>query len=233
MAASCRGCRCSWAAGVLCYFALRAEPPFWLGIAVALPAVGGVLLLRRCVVPRAAALALAAAAIGFSAAQFATARALPQRSLPTHAAILTGTVRSVEALPEGRRITLDSGVWWTARPLQALAAGAAEEGRRTGDRHRRHGPPAGAGTAPDAAGLSGCLGPTARCLVQRPRRVRLCARAGRARRRNAAERPAARWCSVCARSSRSASAAVVPGRGRRDFDHPADRHHHRHPAVRS
>jgi hypothetical protein len=34
--------------GVLCYFALRAEPPYWLGITVALPAVGGVLLLRRC-----------------------------------------------------------------------------------------------------------------------------------------------------------------------------------------
>ena len=66
------------------------------------------LLLRRCVVPRAAALALAAAAIGFSAAQFATARALPQAMLPTHAANLTGTVRSVEALPEGRRITLEA-----------------------------------------------------------------------------------------------------------------------------
>jgi competence protein ComEC len=94
--------------GVLCYFALRAEPPSWLGVTVALPAVGGVLLLRRCVVPRAAALALAAAAIGFSAAQFATARALPQAMLPTHAANLTGTVRSVEALPEGRRITLEA-----------------------------------------------------------------------------------------------------------------------------
>jgi competence protein ComEC len=53
-------------------------------------------------------MALAAAGIGFAAAQLATARAPPAELLPTHATVLTGIVRSVEALPEGRRITLDS-----------------------------------------------------------------------------------------------------------------------------
>ena len=65
-------------------------------------------------VPRAAVMALAAAAIGFTSAQFATVRVPPARVLPTHAAILTGTVRSVEALPEGRRITLEACDWTAA-----------------------------------------------------------------------------------------------------------------------
>lgn len=93
--------------GVLCYFALRSEPPLWLGLAAAVPAISGAALLGRYVVSRAAVMALAAAAIGFTAAQFATARAPLQPALPTHAVIVTGTVRSVEALPEGRRIALD------------------------------------------------------------------------------------------------------------------------------
>jgi competence protein ComEC len=94
--------------GVLCYFALRMEPPLWLGIAVAIPATCCVLLLRRHDVLRAVAIILAAASIGFTAAQFATARALPQPVLPRHATILTGLVRSVELFPEGRRIGLEA-----------------------------------------------------------------------------------------------------------------------------
>ena len=95
--------------GVLAYFALRIEPPPWLGLAAAVPAVGGVLLLRSWPAPRAAALALAAVAIGFCAAQFATARAPPLEILPTHATILTGTVSGVEVFPDGgRRITLEA-----------------------------------------------------------------------------------------------------------------------------
>ncbi len=94
--------------GVLCYFALRAEPPLWLGIAIVFPAACGVLLLRHHDVLRAVAMTLAAAAIGFTAAQFATARALPRPELPRHATILTGIVRSVEQFPEGRRIGLEA-----------------------------------------------------------------------------------------------------------------------------
>ena len=94
--------------GVLCYFALRSEPPSGLGVAVALPAACGAWLLRHLAGLRAVIMAVSAAALGFAAAQFATVRAPPQPVLPTHATILTGTVRSVEVLPEGRRIGLEA-----------------------------------------------------------------------------------------------------------------------------
>jgi competence protein ComEC len=94
--------------GILCYFALRAEPPIWLGAAVAVPAVVAAVLLGSRPVLRAGMMALAAAAIGLASAQFATWRAPPMETLPTHATVLTGIVRGVEALPEGRRITLES-----------------------------------------------------------------------------------------------------------------------------
>jgi competence protein ComEC len=95
-------------AGVLGYFALSSEPPVWLGAALALPAVCAVLLLGHRVVLRAAVMAIAAGSIGFAVAQFATARAPPQPMLPNRAIILTGKVRSVEALPDGQRITLEA-----------------------------------------------------------------------------------------------------------------------------
>lgn len=94
--------------GILTYFALRTEPPLWLGIAVATPAIFAAVVLRDKVNPRALSMALAAAAIGFTAAQWATARAPPQPALPSHATILVGKVRSVEVLPEGRRIALEA-----------------------------------------------------------------------------------------------------------------------------
>jgi competence protein ComEC len=103
--------------GVLCYFALRAEPPVWLGAAVALPAVVATMLLASRPMLRAITMSLAAAAIGLASAQFATWRAPPMETLPTHATILTGTVRGVEALPEGRRISLDAPQLDGAPPL--------------------------------------------------------------------------------------------------------------------
>ena len=94
--------------GVLCYFALRDEPPLWLGVAVALPAMLCALLARSWIVPRAVFLVVAAVALGFAATQLATAMAPQLDALPTHAAVLRGTVRGLEALPDGRRITLDA-----------------------------------------------------------------------------------------------------------------------------
>ncbi len=97
------------AAGVLGYYDLRFEPPVWVGAAVALPALLAAIRLRRVNWQRAALPALAAAAIGFATAQFATARAPPPAAaLPTHATQVSGTVRAVEALPEGRRVTLEA-----------------------------------------------------------------------------------------------------------------------------
>ena len=103
--------------GVLAYFALRAEPAWWLGAAAAVPAVLAALLLRPWPVPRAGAMALAAVALGFASAQLATARAPPLENLPTHATVLTGTVRAVEIFPEGRRITLEAAQLDGTAPL--------------------------------------------------------------------------------------------------------------------
>jgi competence protein ComEC len=93
-------------AGVLLYFSLRFEPPFWVGPALAVPLALGAALAggwaRPTLLPP---LALAA---GFAAAQLATARALPLDPLPREAVHLRAVVRGVELLPEGRRITLAS-----------------------------------------------------------------------------------------------------------------------------
>ena len=91
--------------GVLGYFALRVEPPLWLGASVAVPLLCAVLLLRQHYVLRAAVIALAATDIGFTSGQFATARAPLPVVLPTHATIIAGTVRSVEAAGRAARDT--------------------------------------------------------------------------------------------------------------------------------
>ena len=91
-------------AGVVGYYALRFEPAVWLGPAVAAP-----LLAIAVWLPGARWLfgPLAAVALGFSAGQIATARAPPiEADLPSRAVIVTGTITAVEALPEGRRITI-------------------------------------------------------------------------------------------------------------------------------
>ncbi len=97
------------AAGVLGYYDLRFEPPVWIGAAVALAALLLAIQRRGVFWQLAAAAALAAVAIGFAAAQFATAHALPpEATLPTHATQVSGTLRAVEALPDGRRVTLEA-----------------------------------------------------------------------------------------------------------------------------
>ncbi|HQT80181.1 MAG TPA: ComEC/Rec2 family competence protein, partial [Rhodopila sp.] len=89
-------------AGILVYFSLRFEPPFWAGAAFALPLIGLAIRVPLVGAP------LTALVLGFAAAQMATIRAPPMEwRLPTHATIVTGTVASIEALPNGRRITID------------------------------------------------------------------------------------------------------------------------------
>jgi competence protein ComEC len=92
--------------GVLLYFALRAEPPVWAGLAVLAPAASGAAIARPLPVLRGTLLMLAAAALGFASAQFATLRALPVDALPRKSAWMTGTVLGVETLPLGSRILL-------------------------------------------------------------------------------------------------------------------------------
>ena len=95
------------AAGVLAYYALRFEPPLWLGPVAAVATVAAAIGLRRRAWGFAIAVVLSTVAIGFAATQFATARAPPiETALPTHAVQVTGNVSAVETLPQGRRITL-------------------------------------------------------------------------------------------------------------------------------
>ena len=92
--------------GVLAYYTPRFEPPGWTGGAAAICALTASWFVPRC---RPLAIPLFMAAIGFASAQFATARAPPlEADLPTHATVVSGTVRAVEYLPEGRRITFES-----------------------------------------------------------------------------------------------------------------------------
>lgn len=93
-------------AGVVAYFDLRAEPNAWAGAAAALSALLACIVGWRAPVARALALAGLAAALGFLSGQAATRRALPIEPLPTRAVILTGVVRGMDLLPEGRRVTL-------------------------------------------------------------------------------------------------------------------------------
>ena len=98
-------------AGVLGYFQMDAEPAGWAAPALLAGALAICLLAWRGLAARAAALALMAAATGFAAAQFATARAPAIEPLPRTAIVLTGTIRTIEITPAGRRITIAGGQW--------------------------------------------------------------------------------------------------------------------------
>jgi competence protein ComEC len=93
-------------AGVVAYFNLRAEPNAWAGAAAILSALLACIVGWRLPVARALGLAGLFAALGFLSGQAASWRALPIEPLPTRAVVLTGTVRGVDLLPEGRRVTL-------------------------------------------------------------------------------------------------------------------------------
>ncbi len=107
--------------GVVTYFALRQEPPIWAGLALLLPALVGASLARPGSPGRGLLAALAAIALGLAAAQFATWRAPPLVVLPTKAMIITGIVRGVDPLPDGRRLLLEAvRLDSTAPPLDRL-----------------------------------------------------------------------------------------------------------------
>jgi competence protein ComEC len=74
-------------------------------------------LFRRHLVRRGLAFLLLAAGLGFTAAQYATWRAPPEAALPRRAAVITGTVSLIEALPEGRRVTLSQPMLDGAAPM--------------------------------------------------------------------------------------------------------------------
>jgi competence protein ComEC len=104
--------------GVLAYFSLRFEPPVWAGAAALLPALAGWVAGRRYAALRLILPPAIAACLGFTAGQVATARAPPpETGLSARAVIITGTLRAVEVMPEGRRITLGAARLDDAAPL--------------------------------------------------------------------------------------------------------------------
>jgi competence protein ComEC len=108
------------AAGAALYFALRTEPPTWAGVPGL--ALGAALVARwpQAVLARAGGLCLIVAAAGFSAGALATLRAPPWAELPRHAVVVTGTVRGVDILPKGVRVTLAAPSLDGAAPLPRL-----------------------------------------------------------------------------------------------------------------
>lgn len=91
--------------GVAFYFALRSEPPGWWGLAVLLPALLAVLLLRgrqAMLLPA----AIAAAAAGLALCELRVALLPPVEPLPTMAVIVEGQVAGVDLLPGGRRVVM-------------------------------------------------------------------------------------------------------------------------------
>jgi competence protein ComEC len=105
------------AAGTAWYFALTYEPAAWLGPCAALLAAVAGLLCRRSMVGCWICAMVCAAASGFGAAQVAAWHALPLSEIPFHATVVTGTVRAVEMLPHGRRITVEAASLDGAAPL--------------------------------------------------------------------------------------------------------------------
>ena len=95
-------------AGNACYFSLLAEPPPRAGPVALLAAASLLAAGWRRQVPRAVALCAVAASLGFAAAQFAAREAPPLMQVPRRGVVLTGTVRAVEPLPAGLRVTIDA-----------------------------------------------------------------------------------------------------------------------------
>jgi len=94
--------------GVAIYFALRAEPPGWLGAAGAVAAITLAFLCRRTVGLLVIAIALAAVATGFAGAQLRSAMvAAPVLEQQINFAGVYGRVVKAEPRPPRRRVMLD------------------------------------------------------------------------------------------------------------------------------
>ena len=93
-------------AAILVYFALPAEPPFWLGFLLLAVAAAVLAVAWRRLDTRFAALLALAAALGFARAEWRTAEMPPLLDLPRGAVTVQGPVKALDILPAGRRVTL-------------------------------------------------------------------------------------------------------------------------------
>ncbi len=93
-------------AGILLYFGLRVEPPFWLGFAATAIATGLLVAGWQYLPARFAAAMLLCAALGFARAELRTACEPPLMPVPHGAVMVSGRVAAVEPLANGLRLTL-------------------------------------------------------------------------------------------------------------------------------
>ncbi len=94
--------------GVLLYFALRTEPPLWLGGGLAATSLLLFALIRRSRLAHALAAGLLVGSIGFLAAELSARRMAPMPVLPHRAALATGRIAAIDVFADGRRrLTLD------------------------------------------------------------------------------------------------------------------------------
>lgn len=95
------------AIGVVAYFQPLREPWPWLGTVCAASVVVPLVALWRHDLIRLMLTPFLAVSLGFTAAQFAASRAAPLATdLPWQATVITGSIRAIDILPEGRRLTL-------------------------------------------------------------------------------------------------------------------------------
>ena len=94
--------------GILLYFAIRTEPPLWLGAGLAALSLLLFALIRRSRLAHVLAAGLLAGSIGFLAAELSTRRMAPTPALPHRAALATGRIAAIDVFADGRRrLTLD------------------------------------------------------------------------------------------------------------------------------
>jgi competence protein ComEC len=93
-------------AAILVYFDLPAEPPLWLGVLLVCVAALGLTAGWRLPPARFAAALLLAASIGFARAEWRTAAEPPLLNVPYGVVTVSGTLASLDQLPNGRRATI-------------------------------------------------------------------------------------------------------------------------------
>jgi competence protein ComEC len=93
-------------AAILVYFDLPTEPPLWLGGLLVVITLGALAAGWRSLPARFFAAMALAAALGFIRAEWRTESMPPLITVPHGAVTITGSIASVDVMPNGRRITL-------------------------------------------------------------------------------------------------------------------------------
>lgn len=100
----------AFGAGIAFYLGLAAEPPSWAGALAVSLCLAALVLLRGDALRLALGLALAAS-LGFATIQLHAEAAGQVEVLPARAVVIEARIAGLEALPQGRRITLADATW--------------------------------------------------------------------------------------------------------------------------